>query len=98
MLRTTLFLTGLVGLLATAAVAAPTEHTSATWRGWGFRHHHPSQGDFVPVYATYRYHSRERHGLFGFLHQSNPTARHLSHHHKPAPHATRSRKHTTGRF
>jgi hypothetical protein len=54
------------------------------------------QGDFVPVYATYSYHSRERHGLFGFLHKSNPTARHISK--KPPVHAASSRKHTTGRF
>lgn len=67
MLRTALFIAGLVSLLASAAVAAPTKATLAEWRGWGFRHRRPSQASFVPVYATYRYHSRERHGLFGFL-------------------------------
>ncbi|RZK19136.1 MAG: hypothetical protein EOO56_14785 [Hymenobacter sp.] len=98
MLRTAFFITGLVGLLASAAVAAPTTNTTATWRGWGFRHHQPaSQGHFLPVYATYRYHSRERHGLFGFLHKSNPTARHLAK--KPATHAGSSRhKRTAGLF
>ncbi|RZK19414.1 MAG: hypothetical protein EOO56_14180 [Hymenobacter sp.] len=96
MLRTILFLTGLLGLLTTAAMASPAENASANWRGWGFRHRRPSQGDFVPVYATYRYHSRERHGLFGFLHQSNPTARHLSK--KQLPHLASARKHTAGRF
>ncbi|MGI4867322.1 MAG: hypothetical protein ACRYFZ_25615 [Janthinobacterium lividum] len=98
MLRTAFFLTGLVGLLATAAVAAPTENTTTNWRGWGLRHRRPSQADFVPVYATYRYHSRERHGLFGFLHKSNPTARHLGKKPKPLSHPAGSRKHTTGRF
>lgn len=100
MLRTALFITGLAGLLATAAVAAPTTPHAADWRGWGFRHRRPAQGDFVPVYATYPYHSRERHGLFGFLHQSNPTARHLGKAKRPAhyPAGTSSRPHTTGRF
>jgi hypothetical protein len=100
MLRTALFITGLVGLLSSAAVAAPTKTTSAEWRGWGFRHRRPSQASFVPVYATYRYHSRERHGLFGFLHKSNPTARHLGKDKRPAhyPAGTSSRPHTTGRF
>lgn len=101
MLRTALFITGLVSLLASATVAAPTKNTSAEWRGWGFRHRRPaSQGHFVPVYATYRYHSRERHGLFGFLYKSNPTARHLSKGKHAAKHTsgTGSRKHTTGRF
>lgn len=98
MLRTALFLTGLVSLLASAAVAAPTTQKTTEWRGWGFRHRRPSQADFVPVYATYPYHSRERHGLFGFLHQSSPTARHLGKKQKPRPHAASSRKHTTGQF
>ena len=96
MLRTALFITGLAGLLASAAVAAPTENTTTSWRGWGFRHRRPSQGDFLPVYATYRYHSRERHGLFGFLHNSNPAARH--HSKKPLKHSSSGRKHTTGLF
>jgi hypothetical protein len=100
MLRTALFITGLMGLLASAAVAAPTTTASAEWRGWGFRHRRPSQASFVPVYATYRYHSRERHGLFGFLHKSNPTARHISKSKRLAKSGTDavSRKHTTGRF
>jgi len=98
MLRTALFLIGLIGLLTSAAVAAPTKNTAANWRGWGFRHRRPSQGDFVPVYATYPYHSRERHGLFGFLHRSNPTARHLGKAKQPLKHSTAPRKHTTGRF
>lgn len=98
MLRTALFLTGLLGLLATAAVAAPTTITSAEWRGWGFRHRRPSQADFVPVYATYPYHSRERHGLFGFLHRSNPTARHLGKASRRAASPAPARKHTSGRF
>jgi hypothetical protein len=67
MLRTALLITGLAGLLATAAEAAPTMQHATDWRGWGFRHRRPAQGDFVPVYATYPYHSRERHGLFGYL-------------------------------
>jgi hypothetical protein len=75
MLRTALFITGLVGLLASAAVAAPTKTTSAEWRGWGFRHRRPSQASFVPVYATYRYHSRER--LVWLPAQKQP--------HRPAP-------------
>jgi hypothetical protein len=95
-MRTALFLLGLVGLLATAAVVAPAKPTSPAWRGWGFRHRRPSQGDFLPVYATYRHHSRERHGLFGFLHQSNPAARH--HSKKPLKHGAGGRKHTTGLF
>ena len=96
MLRTAFLLVSFVGLLTTAAVAAPTEHTTATWRGRGFRHHHPSQGDYVPVYATYRYHSREQRGLLGFLHRGNPAARHRSH--KAAKHGGHTRKHTTGLF
>lgn len=96
MLRTALFITGLAGLLASAAVAAPTENITTSWRGWGFRHRRPSQGSFVPVYATYRYHSRERHGLFGFLHSSNPTARH--HSQKPLKRSSGGHKHTTGLF
>jgi hypothetical protein len=95
-MRTALFITGLLGLLASAAAAAPTTTASAEWRGWGFRHRRPSQGDFLPVYATYRYHSRERHGLFGFLHNSNPAARH--HSKKPLKHSSSGRKHTTGLF
>jgi hypothetical protein len=95
-MRTALFITGLLGLLASAAVAAPTTTASAEWRGWGFRHRRPSQGDFLPVYATYRYHSRERHGLFGFLHNSNPAARH--HSKKPLKHSSSGHKHTTGLF
>lgn len=95
-MRTALFILGLAGLLATAAVAAPTESTSTTWRGRGFRHHRPSQGDYVPVYATYRYHSREQRGLFGFLHRGNPAARH--HSKKPLKHGPSGRKHTTGLF
>jgi hypothetical protein len=95
-MRTALVITGLLGLLASAAVAAPTTTASAEWRGWGFRHRRPSQGDFLPVYATYRYHSRERHGLFGFLHHSNPAARH--HGKKPLKHSSSARKHTTGLF
>jgi hypothetical protein len=100
MLRTALFITGLVGLLGTAAAAASTAQKTAEWRGWGFRHRRPSQASFVPVYATYRYHSRERHGLFGFLHKSNPTARHLSKAKRPVhyPTGSSSRPHTTGRF
>ena len=98
MLRTALFFTALLGLLVTATVVAPAKNTSATWRGWGFRHRQPaSQGHFLPVYATYRYHSRERHGLFGFLYKSNPTARHLAK--KPATHAGSSgHKRTAGLF
>lgn len=95
-MRTALFILGLAGLLATAAVAAPTESTSTTWRGRGFRHHRPSQGDYVPVYATYRYHSREQRGLFGFLHRGNPAAR--NHSKKPLKHGPSGRKHTTGLF
>lgn len=95
MLRTALYIISLLGLLATAAVAAPTHSTAAMWRGRGFRHHQPSQGDYVPVYASYHYHSRTQRGLFGFLHRGNPAARH---HRKPTGHATHSRKHTTGLF
>lgn len=96
-MRTILFIVSLVGLLATATVAAPTANASATWRGRGFRHHRPSQGDYVPVYASYRYHSREQRGLFGFLHRGNPAARH--HRSKqPLKHSSGSRKHTTGLF
>lgn len=100
MLRTAFFITGLVGLLATAAVGAPTAQKTTKWRGWGFRHRRPAQADFVPVYATYSYHSRERHGLFGFLYKSNPTARHLGKAKRPAhyPAGAGARKHTTGRF
>jgi hypothetical protein len=100
MLRTTFFFTSLLGLLVTAAVVAPAQPTSTAWRGWGYRHHRPVQGDFVPVYATYPYHSRERHGLFSFLHKSNPTARHLGKAKRPAhyPAGSSSRPHTTGRF
>ncbi len=97
MLRTALFITGLVSLLTSAAVAAPTNNTATNWRGWGFRHRRPSQGSFVPVYATYRYHSRERHGLFGFLYKSNPTARHLG----KKPHKQQvavPHKHKAGQF
>ncbi|TVT42859.1 hypothetical protein FNT36_01840 [Hymenobacter setariae] len=96
MLRTALFISGIIGLLATAAVAAPTESASTTWRGRGFRRHRPSQGDYVPVYATYRYHSREQRGLFSFLHRGNPAARH--HSKKPLKHGPSGRKHTTGLF
>ena len=96
MLRTALFITGLVGLLTSAAGAAPTKTTSAEWRGWGFRHRRPSQGDFLPVYATYRYHSREQRGLFGFLHRGNPAAQH--HSKKPLKHGPSSHKHTAGLF
>ncbi|MFD1873061.1 hypothetical protein [Hymenobacter bucti] len=95
-MRTALFITGLIGLLATAAVAAPTESASATWRGRGFRHHRPSQGDYVPVYASYRHHSREQRGVFGFLHRGNPAARH--HGKQPLKHGASGRKHTTGLF
>lgn len=98
MLRTIFFFTSLLGLLVTAAVVAPAKTTAPSWRGWGLRHRRPSQADFVPVYATYPYHSRERHGLFGFLHKSNPTARHLSKKPKPQPRTAGSRKHTTGLF
>jgi hypothetical protein len=100
MLRTALFVITLLGLLATAAVVAHAEPTFPTWRGWGYRHHRPLQGDFVPVYATYPYHSRERYGLFGFLHKSNPTARHMGKAKRPAhyPTGSSSRPHTTGRF
>ncbi len=96
MLRTALFITGLVGLLASAAVAAPTTSEATTWRGRGFRHHRPSQGDYVPVYASYRYHSREQRGVFGFLHRGNPAARH--HSKKPLKHGNSGHKHTTGLF
>ena len=95
MLRTALFLAAFIGLLASAAVAAPTTTESATWRGWGYRHRRPSQGDFVPVYATYRHHSRERRGLLGFLHRSNSTARHRSKH---TGRTSAAHKHTTGLF
>lgn len=96
-MRTILFVIGLAGLLATAAVAAPAENTSTTWRGWGFRHRHPaSQSHFVPVYATYRHHSREQRGLFGFLHRGNSTARH--HSKQPLKRSSGAHKHTTGLF
>jgi len=95
-MRTALFIFGLAGLLATAAVAAPTADASATWRGWGFRRHRPSQGDFVPVYATYRHHSREQRGLLGFLHRGNSTAR--RHARKPLKHGPSGSKHTAGLF
>lgn len=94
MLRTA-FIISLLSLLATAAVAAPTASTTATWRGRGYRHHQPGWGDYVPVYASYRHHSRRQQGLFGFLHRGNPAARH---HRKSAGHAAHSRKHTAGLF
>lgn len=95
-MRITLFIICLVGLLASVTVAAPAANASATWRGRGFRHHRPSQGDYVPVYASYRYHSREQRGLFGFLHRGNPAARH--HSKQPLKHSSGGRKHTTGLF
>lgn len=92
MLRTA-FIISLLGLLATAAAAAPAHSTATTWRGRGFRHHQPSWGDYVPVYASYRHHSRTRRGPFGFLHRGNSAARH---HRKPTGRAARA--HTTGLF
>lgn len=96
MLRNILFLSGLASLLTIAAVAAPTEQAAATsWRPRGYRHHRPSQGDYVPVYASYRHHSRTQRGLLGFLHRDTPAARHRGKH---TTHAARTGKRTTGLF
>ena len=90
MLRTALFISGLVGLLATATVAAPTENTSSTWRPRGLRRHRAAQGDYVPVYASYRQRAWRQGGLFSFLHRGKSTARHHGGRH--------AHKRTTGLF
>lgn len=93
MLRTILFIAGLVGLLATAAPSAQAEQTAATWRPRGLRRHRASQGDYVPVYASYRSRVWHQGGLFSFLHRGNSGARHHG-----SKHVGHSRKHTTGLF
>ncbi len=95
MLRTALFISGLVGLLATTTLAAPAEHTATSWwRPRGFRSHRASQGDYVPVYASYR--NRTQYGLFGFLHHSAGARHHSGSKHTSHPH--QSGRHTLGIF
>jgi hypothetical protein len=68
MLRTTVSLC----LLALLAAPLAPARASNTWWFWLSRpERHGSRkmpGDFRPNYASYRYHSRERKGFFGFLH------------------------------
>ena len=68
MLRTVLFLLLLLGLLAAAAASARPAH----WPFWlGRPERHGSRklaGDYTHARGSYRYHSRERRGFFGFLH------------------------------
>jgi hypothetical protein len=75
MFRTALFIAAFIGLLASDVLAAPatTQTSTLWWRPRGFRSHRASQGDYVPVYASYR--NRTRYGVFGFLHRS-PGAHH----------------------
>jgi hypothetical protein len=92
MLRTALLIASFTGLLTSTALASSTEHASTyTWRPRGFRKHRAAQGDYVPVYASYR--NRTQYGFFGFLHHS-PGARHYGAKTKHTkPHAGPAHKH-----
>ena len=96
MFRTALFISAFIGLLASEVLAAPAAQTTNTlwWRPRGFRSHRPSQGDYVPVYASYR--NRTQYGLFGFLHHSAGARRHSGSKHVSHPH--HSGRHTLGIF
>jgi len=100
MLRAAIFLF-LLGVLAAAPAAARPSRATA-WPFWLSKpERHGSRklaGDFTHINTTYRYHSRERRGVLGFLHLrgQQPVA-----HHKATgkPHAGKaSRKHTSGMF
>ena len=90
MLRTFFLFLGLLGLTATATMAAPT---TALRKPNAMRNSRLTRGNFVPVYKTYRNHSHQDRPLLSFLHFGGhhpATARH----HGSRP----SRRHTTGIF
>ncbi len=85
MLRTAFLFFCLLGLASSVATAGPSTR-------------HPSRGNFVPVYKTYRYHSRERQGLLSFLHFGSRHPGTTARHHGRARSARPARKHTSGLF
>ena len=106
MLRS-VFIGCLLALAATAPASAHPAH--ATGRFWFSKPEtHGSRklaGDYTHINTTYRYHSRERRGLLGFLHfgSQHPgiAARHKGKANKTQGHTqprNSSRKHTSGLF
>jgi len=75
---------------ATTATATGATSTARKWR--------PNINNFMPIYTTYRYHSRERRGFFKFLRfwHRQPGVRHHAAATRRGGHS--SRKHTLGLF
>ncbi|MGI4832481.1 MAG: hypothetical protein ACRYFK_03370 [Janthinobacterium lividum] len=96
MLRTTVSLC----LLALLALPLAPTHAQPTWWFWLSRPERHGQrklaGDFTHINSTYRFHSRERRGLFGFLHRGGRPnlARHHQGGHSLAPAAPRKSRTT----
>lgn len=79
MLRTTLLLLFLLGVVTAELQAAPAETTATTW----IHRRKPTAGNYRPVYKTYRGHGRQHRRRGGFrLFKRHTTARHTSHGHR----------------
>ena len=85
-------------LLALLALPLAPAHAQPTWWFWLSQpERHGSRkmaGDFRPVYSSYRFHSRERRGLFGFLHRGGRPNLARHHGHAKAPAAPRKSRTT----
>jgi len=87
------------GLLLSVSPRVQAHSTTAASATSAARKWRPNINNFVPIYTTYRYHSRERRGFFRFLRfrHRQPGVRH----HAAAKRrggGRSSRKHTLGLF
>jgi hypothetical protein len=91
MLRTAILFCCLLGVNALSAFAgsANVQHTPNAMRNQRL-----TRGNHVPVYKTYRYHSRQDRPLFSFLHFGSRSA--TAKHHPRTAHG--ANRHTSGIF
>lgn len=91
------FVLGLLALLAAAPAPAAASPRATAWWFWLSKpEHHGSRklaGDFTHINRSYRYHSRERRGLFAFLHRRPGTHNQARRHQRAA--APHKAKHMT---